>query len=171
MLVAVRLAVQIIATTAAHHLSGYQQLVQLSILAEYRSPSQPPTMIKFLLKAFRNRRPGRSDMSLKTRLHSMVEILLIAPAIAVSFTVSHPAREAGAGLLRAFATSELQIWANASALGASLFIGLFLVSTLMLASGLRTMVSVIFRRERLRAAFASELYAGPGLRRQPRLDG
>jgi hypothetical protein len=128
-------------------------------------------MIKFLLKAFRNRRPGRSDMSLKTRLHSMVEILLIAPAIAVSCTVSHPAREAGAGLLRAFATSEPQVWANASALGASLFIGLFLVSTLMLASGLRTIVSAIFRRERLRAAFASDLYAGPGLRRQPRLDG
>ena len=109
-------------------------------------------------------------MSLKTRLHSVVEILLIAPAAAVSWQVSQPAREAGVGLLKAFSTTEPQVWANASALGSSLFIGLFLVLTLMLTSGLRAMISVIFRRERLRAAFASELYAGPGLRGRPRLD-
>lgn len=110
-------------------------------------------------------------MSLKSRLRSAVEILLIAPAFALSWTVGPPARDAALGLLKAFANSDPKIWADGSALGTSLFIGLFLVSMLILASGLRTMVSVVFRRERFRAVYANELYAGPGLRGQPRLDG
>jgi len=158
-------------SSADHHLNGYQQLAQLAVLAECRSPGQPRTMIRSILNAFRNRRPRRSDMSLKSRLHSAVEIPLLAPAFALSWTVGPPAREAGLGLLNAFGNSDPQIWADGSALGASLFIGLFLMSTLMLGAGLRTMVSVVFRRERLRAAYANELYAGPGLRGQPRLDG
>ena len=120
-------------------------------------------------KRTRSRYP-RSGLSLPPRSNSVVTAMVWASSAALNVVVWGASWKGVLSLLDVYRTTPPAEWVSPLAVGVAAFVLTVLGGALLLKLGTPSLLRLVMTRERNRGVFASDLYAGPGLRGHPRLE-